>query len=299
MSKNISLVLSGGGARGIAHVGVINVLLREGFTINAISGTSMGGLIGAVYCSNKLLEFQEWLENADIEQALKILDFSLSSPGFIKGEKLMKKINSFLPYEKIEDLAIPFTAIATDIMKNSEVVFEKGNLSNAIRSTISIPSVFTPVIDDEQVLVDGGLINNIPTNRVKKSKDDLVLAVCVNSNTTYLDEYKTIMIKNKKSERAYFDDVKKLRGKIRGLIKSKSKTSSKSKNKIGQYELIDRSIHMLISEVSEKNLKAFPPDVLVEIPRQICGTFDFLKAKQIIKIGELATEKKLKELNLK
>ncbi len=299
MSKNISLVLSGGGARGIAHIGVINVLLREGFKINAISGTSMGGLVGAIYCSNKLPEFQEWLENADIEQALKVLDFSLSSPGFIKGEKLMKKINSFLSYENIEDLPIPFTAIATDILKNSEVVLEKGNLSNAIRSTISIPSVFTPVVDNEQVLVDGGLINNIPTNRVKKSKDDLVLAVCVNSNITCLDEYKTIMVKNKKSERAYFDDIKKLRGKIRGLMKSKSNVSSKSKNKIGQYELIDRSIHMLISEVSEKNLKAFPPDVLIEVPRQICGTFDFLKAKQIIKIGELATEKKLNEINFK
>ncbi len=295
MSKDIALVLSGGGARGIAHIGVINALTKHGFNINAVSGTSMGALVGAIFCSNNLTDLQKWLEQANFEQAIKILDFSLSSPGFIKGDKLMKKINSFLLVDEIEQLSIPFSAVATDIMTNKEVVFNSGNLLKAIRSSISIPSVFTPVIDGEKVLVDGGLINNIPINRVQKSKDDFVLAVCVNATTPLNEYYSNIMINDKNTEKKYLSHLKKIQKHIKSIINSKP---SKNPNKIGQYELIDRSIHMLISEVSKKNLDSNPPDVLIEIPRQICGTFDFLKAKQIIKIGEVATETKLKELKM-
>jgi NTE family protein len=294
MSKNIALVLSGGGARGIAHIGVINVLKKHGFNINAISGTSMGALVGGVYCCNELDELQKWLENATIQDAIKILDYSFSAPGFIKGDKLMKKINSFLLIDEIEQLPIPYTANATNMTNNGEVVFRSGNLSHAIRSSISIPSVFTPVIDGEKVLVDGGLKNNIPINRIQKSKGDLVFAVCVNSSNPISKDYQSIMFKDKKSENTYLKKINKLRSHFETIIKSKSK----SNNKIGQYELIDKSIHMLISEVSKKIIESNPPDVLIEIPRQICGTFDFLKAKQIIKVGELATEKKLIELKM-
>lgn len=294
MSKNIALVLSGGGARGIAHIGVINVLKKYGFKINAISGTSMGALVGGVYCCNQLNELQNWLENANIQQAIKILDYSFSAPGFIKGDKLMKKINTFLLIDEIEQLPIPFTANATNMTNDEEVVFRYGNLSHAIRSSISIPSVFTPVIDGEKVIVDGGLLNNIPINRVQKSKDDLVFAVNVNSSIPISKDYQSIMFKDKKSENIYLDKIDKIRSHFETFIKYKTKTN----NKISQYELIDQSIHMLISEVSKNIIKSNPPDVLIEIPRQICGTFDFLKAEQIIKVGELATEKKLKELRL-
>jgi len=294
MSKNIALVLSGGGARGIAHIGVINVLKKYGFKINATSGTSMGALVGGVYCCNQLNELQNWLENANMQQAIKILDYSFSAPGFIKGDKLMKKINTFLLIDEIEQLPIPFTANATNMTNDKEVVFRYGNLSHAIRSSISIPSVFTPVIDGEKVLVDGGLINNIPINRVQKSKDDLVFAVNVNSSIPISKDYQSIMFKDKKSENIYLDKIDKIKSHFETFIKYKTKTN----NKISQYEIIDQSIHMLISEVSKKIIESNPPDVLIEIPRQICGTFDFLKAKRIIKIGELATEKKLKELRL-
>lgn len=294
MSKNIALVLSGGGARGIAHIGVINVLKKYGFKINAISGTSMGALVGGVYCCNQLNELQNWLENANIQQTIKILDYSFSAPGFIKGDKLMKKINTFLLIDEIEQLPIPFTANATNMTNDEEVVFRYGNLSHAIRSSISIPSVFTPVIDGEKVIVDGGLLNNIPINRVQKSKDDLVFAVNVNSSIPISKDYQSIMFKDKKSENIYLDKIDKIRSHFETFIKYKTKTN----NKISQYELIDQSIHMLISEMSKNIIKSNPPDVLIEIPRQICGTFDFLKAEQIIKVGELATEKKLKELRL-
>ncbi len=299
MNKNISLVLSGGGARGIAHIGVINVLQEQGFKINAIAGTSMGAVVGGVFSSGTLPKFQKWIADADLKEAMKILDFSFSAPGFIKGEKLMKKMEDFLPIENIENLAIPFTAIATNIIKHQEIVMHKGSLASAIRASISIPSIFTPVIKENQVLVDGGVMNNIPINRVEKKDKDLVIAVCVNADVPMKKEYQEIMAfkENKKDENEYLEKLKKMRLHIKKYIKTK-KVENKDPNKIGQYELIDRSIHMLITEVSKNIITNYPPDILIEIPRSMCSTFDFLKAKKIIEIGKLATIDALKMKNL-
>jgi len=295
MSKNISLVLSGGGARGIAHIGVINVLQENGFHINAVAGTSMGAMVGGVFCSGTLPEFQKWLADADLKEAIKILDYSFSAPGFIKGEKLMKKMQDFLPFKKIEDLQLPYTAIATDILNRKEVVFNKGNISEAIRASISIPSVFTPVIKNDQVLVDGGVMNNIPINHVAKKEKDLVIAVCVNADVPMKKEYQDIMAFKENSEKnEYLEKLKKMRTYIKKYINSK-KDATKNENKIGQYELIDRSIHMLITEVSKTILTNYPPDILIEIPRSMCSTFDFLKGKKIMEIGRLATMEKLSD----
>lgn len=295
MSKNISLVLSGGGARGIAHIGVINVLQENGFQINAVAGTSMGAMVGGVFCSGTLPEFQKWLADADLKEAIKILDYSFSAPGFIKGEKLMKKMQDFLPFKKIEDLQLPYTAIATDILNRKEVVFNKGNISEAIRASISIPSVFTPVIKNDQVLVDGGVMNNIPINHVAKKEKDLVIAVCVNADVPMKKEYQDIMAFKENSEKnEYLEKLKKMRTYIKKYINSK-KDATKNENKIGQYELIDRSIHMLITEVSKTILTNYPPDILIEIPRSMCSTFDFLKGKKIMEIGRLATMEKLSD----
>lgn len=296
INKNISLVLSGGGARGIAHIGVINVLQENGFNINAIAGTSMGAMVGGIFASGTLTEFQKWLEKADLKEAMKILDFSFSNPGFIKGEKLMKKMQDFLPYPSIEDLPLPYTAIATDITKREEVVLSKGSVADAIRASISIPSVFTPLIKKDQVLVDGGLMNNIPVNRLQKNKNDLVVAVCVNSDIPLKETYLKIMqFKENKEENEYIEKLKNIRSYIQKFIQQ-NKDKKGTDKKIGQYEIIDRSIHMLIIEKSKIILQNYPPDILINISREMCGTFDFLKAKKIIEIGRLATLEALQKL---
>ncbi|HFS68028.1 MAG TPA: patatin-like phospholipase family protein, partial [Flavobacteriia bacterium] len=282
---------------GIAHIGVINVLQENGFTINAIAGTSMGAMVGGVFASGTLPNFQKWLEDADLKEAMKILDFSFSNPGFIKGEKLILKMQDFLPQASIENLPIPFTAIATDILKQKEVVFSKGDIFEAIRASISIPSVFTPLVKNDQVLVDGGLINNIPINHVQKNDDDIVVAVCVNSDIPMTESYTNIMqIKGIEEKNVYIRDFNKLRNYISNLIGRKKE--DKNENIIGQYELIDRSIHMLLSEISNQIIKKYPPDILINLPRDLCGTFDFLKAKKIIEAGRLAALEQLKKLNL-
>lgn len=298
MAKNISLVLSGGGARGIAHIGVIDVLQENGFHINAVAGTSMGAMVGGVFCSGTLPEFKKWIADADLKEAMKILDFSFSSPGFIKGEKLMKKMQDFLPIQNIEALKYPYTAIATDIKKRQEVVFNNGSISEAIRASISIPSIFTPVIKGNQILVDGGVMNNIPINHVVKKDTNLVIAVSVNANVPMKKKYQDIMNFNENSEEnEYLEKLKKIRTYIKKYVSFK-KNRTKGQNKIGQYELIDRSIHLLISEVSKNILTTYPPNILIEIPHSMCSTFDFLKGKKIMEIGRLATIEKLSEKGL-
>jgi NTE family protein len=283
MQKKISLVLSGGGARGIAHIGVIQVLKEQGYQIQSIAGTSMGALVGGLYASGGLEKFTDWLVNADVKEALKMLDFSLKLPGLIKAEKIMRQIDNFLTIKEIEELPIKYTAIATDIQSLSEIVFDSGSLSKAIRASIAIPSVFTPVFDEGKILIDGGLVNNLPINRLAKDETFPVVAVCVNAEVPMSKKYSEIMHQNKSKE--HLAKLQKIKNHLAKYI---NRIDHKNKNHIGYAELIDKSIHLMIGRASQQIIQQNPPEKIINIPREICGTFDFLKAEKIIEIGRLA-----------
>jgi len=134
-NKNVTLVLSGGGARGFAHIGAIEELESRGYIINSIAGTSMGSLIGGVYATGKLNEFKEWAYNLDKQEVFKLIDFSFSNQGLIKGDKVLKTMKKFIPDANIEDLKIKYTATAFDLAQNKEIVFREGSLYNAIRAS--------------------------------------------------------------------------------------------------------------------------------------------------------------------
>jgi NTE family protein len=144
MIKNVALVLSSGGARGGAHIGAIKVLEQNGFRITSIAGTSMGALIGGIYATGQLQAFEEWISSLDLWEVLRLTDFSISKKGFVKGKKVIEKIKEIVPEHNIEDLPVPFCAIATEILSGTETIFTKGNLYEAIRASISIPTVFQP-----------------------------------------------------------------------------------------------------------------------------------------------------------
>ncbi len=277
--KNISLVLSGGGARGIAHIGVINFLEKEGFVIKNIGGTSMGAIVGAIYAEGKLKEYEEFLRNLNTKEVIKLLDFSLSSPGLIDGNKIVKKLKSFLPTENIEYLDKNFFCIATDIQNGKEIVFKKGNLLQAVHASFAIPFVFTPVINNNNILVDGGVLNNIPVNHISNKYP--VVAVCANSSQKL--DTKLIEIISKKTEtNERTDKVEKYISKF---------IPKKKKNSMSYHKILDEALHLLIEKNSNTNLKNNPPEILINIPREIAGTFDFLKAEKLIEAGEYLAEK--------
>jgi len=178
---NVSLVLSGGGARGIAHIGVIEELEKQGLEIKSIAGTSMGALVGGIYAVGKLQEYKNWMYTLDKIDVFKLIDFTLSSQGLIKGDRVFKKMKEFIPDMNIEELKIHYTATATDIINKKEVVFTKGSIYEAIRASVAFPSVLTPVKKDDSVLVDGGVMNNVPINHVKRTRDDILIVVYVNA----------------------------------------------------------------------------------------------------------------------
>ncbi|HKK61291.1 MAG TPA: patatin-like phospholipase family protein, partial [Bacteroidales bacterium] len=177
MHKKIALVLSGGGARGMAHIGVIEALERSGHEIVSVTGTSMGSVVGAVYAMGKMEVFKEWLYSLDKLKVFRLMDFTLSKQGLLKGEKVLNKMKEFMEDRNIEDLDIPYAAVSVDLLSKNEVVFREGKVYDAIRASIAIPGILTPVRTKNMLLVDGGVMDNVPVKHVKRQGDEIIVAV--------------------------------------------------------------------------------------------------------------------------
>jgi len=287
MKNKVALVLSGGGAKGLAHIGVIEEMERQGFEISSIAGTSMGSVIGVVYALGKMEEFKQWMYTFEKLDVFKLLDFTFSSQGLIKGDKVFKKMKEFIDDSDIENLRIPFTAVAVDVINKKEVVFNKGGVYEAIRASVAIPTVITPVKTKEGLLVDGGVLNNIPFSRVKRTDGDMLVGVNVNANIPLIEP----KISQKESEIRKSNYLKRLKEyKIYF-----SKIYNKDKEKIGYFNLINKTINLMIDHNAQVSLRDYKPEILVETSRDLCSTFDFYKAKRIVEAGRYAAKLKLEE----
>jgi NTE family protein len=287
MEKNVTLVLSGGGARGFAHIGAIEELESRGYIINSIAGTSMGALIGGVYATGKLNEFKEWAYNLDKQEVFKLIDFSFSNQGMIKGDKVLKTMKKFIPDANIEDLKIKYTATAFDLAHNKEIVFREGSLYNAIRASISIPTVFTPVFDGDSVLVDGGVVNNIPINNAIRTKNDVLIAIYVNAD---IPVHHIDLSEKEKKQALYIQKINEFR---KRFDKSNPKDQRK---KFHYFNLINDTMASMTNRLATTIIKNFPPDILVEISKKSGGTFDFYKAEELVETGRYATQEKFNSL---
>ena len=177
--NNVALVLSSGGARGLAHIGAIDELEHNGYRIRSIAGSSMGALIGGMYATGKLDDFKKWMMTIDKRKILSLIDLSLSISHIVKGDKIIDALKEIVPDVNIEDLPIEYKAIATDWENGREIVFTKGSLYEAIRASISIPLFFNPVWRDNMILVDGGIINPLPLKQGSEMEGELLVAVNV------------------------------------------------------------------------------------------------------------------------
>jgi NTE family protein len=289
MKKNVALVLSSGGARGCAHIGAIKILEQNGFKITSVAGTSMGALVGGIYATGQLRQFEEWLTSLDKMEVLRLTDFTISTKGLVKGRKVIDRMKEIVPDQNIEDLPIPFCAVATDIIKKTEVVFTKGNLYDAIRASISIPTVFQPLEIGEQYLVDGGILNPLPVNRVTRHEGDLLVLVDVNSPVPFL---KKNVETNHLNGSKHLELVKKIQDKLNRL------TPTKKNEDIGIFNLSNRSIGIMMQKITELTLERCKPDLLISISKESYNTYDFYKAREIIQEGELATKDALDHCTL-
>ncbi|MDH4581343.1 alpha/beta hydrolase [Pseudomonas sp. BN415] len=182
MSKRVALVLGSGGARGYAHIGVIEEIEARGYEIACIAGCSMGAVVGGIYAAGKLNHYRDWTESLDYLDVLRLLDVSFRL-GAIRGEKVFGRIRDIVGEINIEDLSIPYTAVATDLTNQQEIWFQEGCLHQAMRASAAIPSLFTPVVQGSRMLVDGGLLNPLPIVPVVSSHCDLIIAVNLNATT--------------------------------------------------------------------------------------------------------------------
>jgi len=295
MKPKITLVLSGGGARGIAHIGVIEELERRGYEIASVTGTSMGALVGGVYADGAIAPFKDWMLSLDRRKVFSLVDFTFSKSGLVKGDKVFNKMKDFIQDTPIEDLRIPFAALAVDLINNKEVLFRKGSLFDAIRASVSIPSVLTPVKTEDGLLVDGGVLNNIPTNHAPRIKGDLLVAVNVNAKIpVQLPDISEE--EGEKQKRAYQNKIEEFYSHLKKILPQGSgekKSQDKEEEEMGYFNLIDTTISLMTYHLAQISLKEHKPDVLIEVSRDACGTYDFFKAEELVEMGREATNKAL------
>lgn len=294
MGLKVSLVLSGGGARGIAHIGVIEELEKQGFEIFSVAGTSMGALVGGIYALNKMDEFKAWVCSLDKLKVFNLIDFSFSQQGLVKGDKLLNKMKEFITDKNIEELSIHYAAVAADIINKEEVVFRSGSVYNAIRASIAIPTVFTPYKTANGLLVDGGIINNLPLNHAKRMDGDLLIAVNVNAD---IPVDKPIITK-KESEiqkSAYQKKIKEFSTHLRKIVPHTNEDDAI--DRLNFFELINKTISMVTNFNALVALNNAQPDLLINVAHESCGTYDFYKAEEMVEIGRHAASKALNKLN--
>ena len=276
MTKNVALSLSSGGARGLAHIGAIEELEAQGYHISSVAGCSMGALIGGVYAAGKLNEFREWMKTINRKKMLGLIDFSLSLNHIVKGTRIIEAIMEFVPDVNIEDLPIPYCAVATDLKAGREVMFRKGSLFKAIRASISLPSFYEPVKRNDMILIDGGIINPLPLNRVKRQAGDILVGVDVSGH-----DYK-----------AQWDELQRLTAiqKHDKSLKTKILDMLIQDNiEFNYYTVLSRASSLMIRQNSILMTQLMNPDILIDIQMNRYGTFDFDKSEKLIAIGRQKT----------
>jgi len=276
-NKTVSLVLGSGGARGLAHIGAIHYLEENGYKIESISGCSMGALIGGIYATGKLDIFEKWVRELTRVDILTLLDLSWSSSGLVKGDKIIATLVDLIGDVQIEDLPMKFTAVAADVKSEKEVWLNSGSLFDAIRASISLPMFFTPYTIDNIELIDGGTLNPVPIAPTFLDNTDMSIAINLGARS----ERKVPNLEKEiiKKPLRLNKDVSRLLDFIKESV-----APSRSKN-WSAYEVANQAFDAMQNTIARQKLAAYPPDVLVDILRDACGTLEFDRANEIIALG--------------
>lgn len=294
----IGLALGSGSARGLAHIGVIRAIKDAGIQIECVAGTSIGALIGAVYAAGKIDSLQDAYLAMDWKKIAYFFDVVFPKSGIIDGKKVADFMREYVHSSLIEELPVPFRAVATNFDSGEEVVFDQGDVIEAVRASISVPGIFTPVRSNDDVLIDGGLVNPVPVNIVRDMGADIVIAVDLNykiikgnhpakpephtDNTVMQvlsrlggERYQAAMERIEKRLHSWDD--------IPTLVQAREWLEEESLPNI--FEVLLNSINIMETQITSNRLKIDPPDVLVQPPLGDVRFLEFNRAEEIISIG--------------
>jgi NTE family protein len=309
--KTVSLVLGSGGARGLAHIGVIHWLLENGYEIKSISGSSMGALVGGIYAAGKLDTYIEWVRSITKMDIVALLDLSWGKGGLVKGDRIINTLVDLVGDQRIEDLPVSYTAVATDIQGEKEIWINKGKLFDAIRASMSLPLFFTPFVFNGTLLIDGGVLNPVPIAPTFGDNTDLTIAVSLGGPLADIDDQSEKQEDTKQEEAEQRDSnihrnisrfIKKLQQtatlensqqgdssiqqNINRFIKSLQQSlQSTGKKDWDVYDVAVQAFEAMQSTIGRQKLAAYPPDLTIEIARNACRTLEFDRADEMIKLG--------------
>lgn len=289
----ISLVLGSGAARGLTHIGAIQCLEENNYEVQYISGSSMGALIGGIYAAGKLGIYEGWVKELKRRDIIRLLDISFNRKSIFKGEKIIEVLKESIEDRMIEDLPIGYTAVATDILEQKEIWLTSGSLFEAIRASIAVPMIFSPVKYQERLLVDGGIINPVPIAPTLNDDTELTVAIGLNGPP---EIFETELVPKKEE---YSDDQNKNKYQlgvekfIEGLLPKGG--NDRSKQDLGLFNLVTQSMDTMQTSITRFKLAANRPDIVIEIPRNICSWFEFDRAEELIEFGYKRTFDILKQ----
>ncbi|HEX6424005.1 MAG TPA: patatin-like phospholipase family protein [Acidimicrobiales bacterium] len=317
----VALALGSGGARGYAHIGVIQVLEERGLDVVSIAGSSMGALVGGLHAAGRLDAYTAWARSLRQRDMVRLLDVSLSAPGAIRADKVLTRVRDLLGGVRIEDLPIPFTAVATDLAARKEVWFQHGPVDAAIRASIAIPGVITPVVLNGRLLADGGITNPVPIAPTASARADATIAVALGGEPRGPNgggpEQETAEPRPMEEWADRFragaaqllerDAVRSLINRFGGGAEATPAEASPDAAAqpaavaadpfgtlppgVGKFDMMYQSLDAMQSVLVRYRLAGYPPDVLVTVPRDACRSLDFHRAAEMIDLGRtLATD---------
>jgi len=288
--KSVSLVLGSGGARGLAHIGIIQWLEEHGYQIQSISGCSMGALIGGIYAAGKLDDFESWVRAISKIDIITLLDISWSKSGLVKGDKIINTLKDLVGDIKIDDLPMRYTAVAADVNEEKEIWINSGQLFDAIRASISLPMFFTPYLYNNTYLIDGGVLNPVPIAPTFGDKTDITIAVNLGGKLIVNDVKQNESVNEVKSHNGISEKVNSY------INQLKEKMDRHQEVDWDAYDIANQAFDAMQSTIARQKLAAYPPDISIEIARNACATLEFDRAAEMIELGYQKAQQSLSEL---
>lgn len=280
--KSVSLVLGSGGARGLAHIGVIQALEHAGADIKAISGSSMGALVGGIHAAGRLGAYRDWVCGLEQSDVFALVDWTFSGGGLIRGRRIIDKLGELVGQYEIEDLEIDFTAVAVDLDKGRQIWLDRGPLFDAIRASIAIPGVFTPHEYRGRILIDGGILNPVPIAPILRSMNDLIVVVDVNGPAVEPPPLR--------HERETSEEGNRMLQKMREFMDGwRGSDEEEEKDKSGRPGLVSvmmRALDTMEGTIARYHMAMFDSDIMINVPKNACMVHEFHRAAELIELGE-------------